>query len=127
MEKHKIRINGIWFEVDGFGYEPTQLDGEEAGRSDDFSMTRDVGGLNNKLYAIFNDLDKWYGEELSKLIKLIDLTECELYWFSAKEYEWVTKRMYLTISKIDYTFINNEPYLTNPVEIHFIQMDVDYI
>lgn len=127
MEKYKIKINNVEFIVDKFGYEPTQFDGDEAGRSDDFTMTRDVGGLNNKLYAIFNDIDKWHGQELSKLIKLIDLTECELYFFSAKEYAWVTKRMYLTISKIEYTILDDDIYLTEPVEIHFIQMDVDAI
>ena len=125
QDRYLLKINNDWFIADGLGYEPTQLDGDEAGRSDDFSMTRDVGGLNNKMYAKFNDLDKWHGRELSRLIKLIDLKECDLYWFNVKEYEWTTKHMYLTISKIDYKFIDNEPYLDNPVEVHFIQMDVD--
>lgn len=127
MEKSQIKINGNIFCVDKFGYEGTQLDGDEAGRSDDFTMIRDVGGLNNKLYGIFNALDRWYGTELSRLLKLLDLTECELYYFDAKEYKWVTKRMYLTISKIDYIVINDDIYLESPVEIHFIQMDVDEI
>lgn len=127
MKKYIIVVNDVEYEVDGFGYEPTQLDSESSGRMDDFSMQRDVGGLTNKLYAKFTALDKWYGKNLSKLIKLIDLTECKLKFFSAKEYAWVVKRMYITVSKIEYTIINDETYLTAPVDVHFIQMDVDEV
>ena len=127
MKKYIIVVDDEEFEVDEFGYEPTQLDSDASGRMDDFSMQRDVGGLTNKLYAKFNALDKWYGRNLSKLIKLIDLTECTLRFFSAKEYSWVEKRMYITISKISYTIIDDETYLSSPVELHFIQMDVDEV
>lgn len=127
LEKYKIKIDNEAFIVDDFGYEFTQFDGDGAGRSDDMTMTRDVKGLNNKLYAIFNDKDKWHGTELSRLLKLIDKTECSLYYFDPKEYEWTTKSMYLTVSKVGTCLIDGDIYIKDNVEIHFIQMDVDAI
>lgn len=125
--KYIIKIDNDTFHVDDFGYEFTQFDGDGAGRSDDMTMTRDVKGLNNKLYAIFNDKEIWHGRELSRLLKLINKTECELYYFDPKEYEWTTKSMYLTVSKVNTCLIDNEIYIKDNIEIHFIQMDVDNI
>lgn len=127
MDKYEIEIDGVKIAVDDFGYEYTQLDGDESGRSDDFSMTRDVGGLNNKLYAIFNDMDRWYGQALSDLLKLIEKKECRLKYFDPKEYCFLEKHMYLTISKVSTRLIDNEIYIKDNIEIHFIQMDVDQI
>ena len=126
-EKYKLKIDNDIFIADDFGYEFTQFDGEGAGRSDDATMTRDVKGLNNKLYAIFNNKDRWCGRELSRLLKLIDKKECTLYYFDPKEYEWLTKPMYLTISRVNTCLIDNEVYIKDNIEIHFMQMDVDAI
>lgn len=126
-EKYIIKIDNDVFIADDFGYEFTQFDGDGAGRSDDMTMTRDVKGLNNKLYAKFNNKDRWYGLELSRLLKLIDKKECSLYYFDPKEYEWCTKSMYLTMSKVSTRLINNEIYIKDDIEVHFIQMDVDAI
>ena len=125
--KYVIKIDNDTFLVDDFGYEFTQFDGDGAGRSDDMTMTRDVKGLNNKLYAIFNDKEIWHGRELSRLLKLINKKQCELYYFDPKEYEWMTKSMYLTVSKVSTRLIDNEIYIKDNIEIHFIQMDVDNI
>ena len=127
LEKYKIKIDDDVFIVDDFGYEFTQFDGDGAGRSDDMTMTRDVKGLNNKLYAIFNNKDRWYGEELSRLLKLINKTECTLYYFDPKEYEWCEKSMYLTVSKVSTRLIDGEIYIKDNIEVHFMQMDVDNI
>ena len=53
MNKYEIQVDGEKFIVDGISYEFAQLDGDEAGRSDDGLMYRDVVGLTNKVYCDF--------------------------------------------------------------------------
>ena len=127
LERNQITVDGVTFNVDGISYEYAQLDGSTAGRSDDGSMTRDVIGLTNKVYCLFNDKSKWYGQTLSNLLKLIEKKECQFNYFDVKEYERITKRMYVVSDKVESTLIDGETYLKNDVEIRFIQMDVDNI
>ena len=125
--KYNVYIDNELFVADGLGYEYSQLDGEGAGRGDDFTMIRDVGGLNNKIYLLFNDKNRWYGEELSRLLKLSEVKECDFRYFDAKEYDWITKNCYLTVSKAEVTLIDGETYPKDNIEVHLIQMDVDNI
>lgn len=127
MNKYEIQVDNETFIVDDISYEYSQLDGQEAGRSDDGNMTRDVIGLTNKVYCKFNDKDRWYGRELSRLLKLTEITECSLNYFDAKEYARVTKKMYVVADKYESSLINNETYLKNEIEVRFTQMDVDAI
>lgn len=90
-------------------------------------MTRDVVGLTNKVYCTFNKLDEWYGQNLSNLLKLTEKKECQFNYFDAKEYSRVTKHMYVVADKCECRLINGETYLKSPIEIRFIQMDVDTI
>ncbi len=127
LERNQITVDGVTFEVDGISYEYAQLDGDNAGRSDNGGMTRDVIGLTNKVYCSFNDKSKWYGQNLSNLLKLIKKKQCSLNYFDSKEYQRLTKKMYLVMDKVETTLIDGETYLKNNVEIRFIQMDVDNI
>lgn len=127
LERNQITVDGVTFEVDGISYEYAQLDGDNAGRSDNGGMTRDVVGLTNKVYCSFNDKSKWYGQNLSNLLKLIKKKQCSLNYFDSKEYQRLTKKMYLVMDKVETTLIDGETYLKNNVEIRFIQMDVDNI
>lgn len=72
LAKNQITVDGVTFIVDGISFEYSQIDGSNAGRSDDFSMIRDVGGLINKVYCLFNDKSKWYGQALSTLLKITE-------------------------------------------------------
>ncbi len=125
--KYLLKIDGEEFIADDFGYEYSQFDGEGSGRGDDMTMVRDVKGLNNKLYAEFNDKDRWYGQNLSRLLKLIEKKECTLTYFDAKEYDFVTKHMYLTVSKCSAGLLDGDLVMKDPIEVHFIQLDVDDI
>lgn len=127
MNKYEIQVDGTTFIVDSLGFEYTQLDGDGAGRSDDGSVTRDVIGLTNKLVAKITDKDRYYGSTLSNLLKLIKKKECTLTYFDAMEYQTVNKSMYITVTPVEVRLINNDYYLANEIEIHFIQMDVDNI
>lgn len=125
LRRNEITVDGIIFETDGISFEYSQLDGDNAGRSDDGGMTRDVLGMTNKVYCLFNSRDKWYGQQLSALLKLTEKTECTLNYFDPKEYSRITKDMYVVSDKCECTLIDDETYLKNDVEIRFIQMDVD--
>lgn len=127
LERNQITVDGVTFDVDGISYEYAQLDGENAGRSDNGKMTRDVIGLTNKVYCSFNDKSKWYGQNLSNLLQLIKKKQCSLNYFDSKEYKRLTKTMYLVMDKVETTLIDGETYLKNDVEVRFIQMDVDNI
>ena len=127
LNKNQISVDGDIFDVDNISYEYSQLDGDNAGRSDDGSMTRDVIGLTNKVYCGFNDKSKWYGSELSRLLKLTKKKECQLNYFDAKEYKRLTKKMYIVSDKCESKLIDDETYLKNDIEMRFIQMDVDSI
>ena len=127
MNKNVVMIDNVQFIVDGMSYEYAQQDGENAGRSDDGTMTRDVIGLTNKVYCLFNSKDRWYGSELSKLLKLLKKKECTFSYFDPKENSRLTKQMYVVSDKCECTLVENEIYLKSPLEIRFIQMDVDII
>ena len=127
MNKNVVVIDDEQFITDGISYEYSQQDGDNAGRSDDGTMTRDVIGLTNKVYCQFNSKDRWYGSELSRLLKLLKKKECSFNYFDAKENQRITKRMYIVSDKCESTLIDNETYLKSPIEMRFIQMDVDLI
>ena len=126
-EKYILTIDNQTFIADELGYEYTQFDGEGSGRGDDATMVRDVKGLNNKLYAVFNDKDRWYGQNLSNLLKLIEKKECTVTYFDGKENDFVTKHMYITVSKCTAGLIDGNLIMKDPIEVHFIQLDVDNI
>ena len=127
MNKNVVMIDNVQFIVDGMSYEYAQQDGENAGRSDDGTMTRDVIGLTNKVYCLFNSKDRWYGSELSKLLKLIKKTECSFNYYDPLEKGRVTKNMYIVCDKCEVQLIEDEIYLKSQIEFRFIQMDVDII
>ena len=127
LEKYEVLINEEKFTIDGIDYEYSQQDGDAAGRSDDGTMTRDVVGLANKVYCKFNDKSKWYGINLSKLLKLTEIKECDFNYFDAKAYERITRRMYLVADKCECTLIDGETYMKSDIEFRFIQMDLDNI
>lgn len=126
MNKYEIQVDGTTYVVDDISYEYTQLDGDNAGRSDDGTMYRDVIGLTNKVSCDFNDKDKWKGTTLSNLLKLVKKTSCSFNYFDVKENQRITKQMYIVSDAIKINLINDE-FIAQPFQIRFIQMDVDNI
>lgn len=127
MNKYEIQVDGENFIVDGISYEFAQLDGDEAGRSDDGLMYRDVVGLTNKVYCDFKDKDKYRGVTLSNLLKLVKKKSCSFNYFDPIEYGRVTKTMYVAADKVTVDLLNDEIVLKDDWQIRFIQMDVDEI
>ncbi len=127
MNKYEIQVDGETFIVDGISYEFAQLDGDEAGRSDDGLMYRDVVGLTNKVYCDFKDKDKYRGVTLSNLLKLVKKKSCSFNYFDPMEYRRVTKTMYVVADKVTVDLLNDEIVLKDDWQIRFIQMDVDEI
>lgn len=127
MNKYEIQVDGETFIVDGISYEFAQLDGDEAGRSDDGLMYRDVVGLTNKVYCDFKDKDKYRGVTLSNLLKLVKKKSCSFNYFDPIEYGRVTKTMYVVADKVTVDLLNDEIVLKDDWQIRFIQMDVDEI
>lgn len=126
MNKYEIKIDDTTFIVDKISYEYSQLDGDEAGRSDDGTMYRDVIGLTNKVYCNFNDKNKLKGATLSTLLKMVEKKSCSFNFFDVKENKRITKSAYIVSDKIDVNLVNDE-FVAEPFQIRFIQMNVDNI
>lgn len=124
MEKYQFKVDNVMFEADDISYEYQQQDGDNAGRSDDGTMYRDVIGLLNKVSYDFKD---FRGEdEISKILKLLKKTSCSLYYYDLKEKNWLTKSMYVVGDAIKVKVINDD-FTCEPFRIRFIQMKVDDI
>ena len=126
MNKYEIKVDEATFIVDDISYEYAQLDGENAGRSEDGTMYRVVIGLTNKVSCDFNDKDKWKDATLSQILKLVEKTSCSFNYFDIKDNQRVTKDMYIVSDPIKINLINDEM-IAQPFQIRFIQMDVDNI
>ena len=122
MNKSQFKVDDILFSADAISYEYAQLDGEDAGRSDDGTMYRDVIGLTNKVSYDFNDFRS--EDELSDILKLLEKTSCSLYYYDLKEKAWITKNMYVVGDAVQAKAIGEE-FTSEPFQIRFIQMDVD--
>lgn len=125
-EKYIVEIDGTKYKVDGLKFHYSQLDGENAGRGDDASMTRDVKGLLNKVTCIFKDSESLIGESLSKLLKLMEKTECMFSFFDAKDNAKITKHMYITTDEVEVFLLNGE-YVAKEFQLRFTPMEVEAI
>ena len=124
MKDTEFKFDDVVFSADDISYEYAQLDGEEAGRSDDGTMYRDVIGLTNKVYYDFKD---YRGkEDISKILKLLEKTSGELYYYDLKEMDFITKHMYVVGDAVKAKKIDDEM-TAEPFQIRFIQMNVDDI
>lgn len=124
MNKYEIEVDDVTFIVDDISFLYSQQDGENAGRTDDGTMWRDVVGMINKVACDFKDMDKWKGDSLSCLLKLLKKTSCTFSYFDPMENKKVTKPMYITADEVKVYVLNNE-YVAQPFQIRFTQMDVD--
>lgn len=122
MNKSQFKVDNILFSADAISYEYAQLDGEDAGRSDDGTMYRDVIGLTNKVSYDFNDFRS--EDEISNILKLLEKTSCSLYYYDLKEKDWITKNMYVVGDAVQAKAIG-DTFTSEPFQIRFIQMDVD--
>lgn len=127
MNKYEIQVDGTTYVVDDISYEYSQLDGENAGRSEDGTMYRDVIGLTNKVSCDFLDIDKWRGTTLSNLLQLVKKKSCSFNYFDVMENKRVTKNMYVVSDPVKVTLLNDEYILKDKIQIRFIQMNVDSI
>ncbi len=124
MKDTEFKFDGVVFCADDIGYEYSQLDSENSGRSDDGTMYRDVVGLTNKVSYDFKD---YRGkEQISKILKLLEKTSGELYYYDLKEMDFVTKTMYVVGDVVKAKKVNDEM-IAEPFQIRFIQMDVDNV
>ena len=124
MKDEEFTVDGVTFVADAISYEYSQLDGENAGRSDDGTMYRDVIGLTNKVSYDFTD---YRGKEkISDILKLLEKTSCTLNYYDLKEMKRITKNMYVVGDSIIIKKIGEE-ITAEPFQIRFIQMDVDDI
>lgn len=120
----EFKVDGIIFSADDISYEYQQLDGDNAGRSDDGTMYRDVIGLTNKVSYDFKSYPG--AEQLSNILKLLEKTSCELEYYDLKEMNFITKNMYVVGDAIKAKKIE-ENMTAEPFQIRFIQMDVDNV
>lgn len=122
MNKSQFKVDNVLFSANAISYEYAQLDGENAGRSDDGTMYRDVIGLTNKVSYDFTDFRD--EDELSNILKLLEKTNCSLYYYDLKEKDWITKNMYVVGDAVKAKAIG-DTFTSEPFQIRFIQMDVD--
>ena len=115
-------MDNVTFTADAISYEYSQLDGENAGRSDDGTMYRDVIGLTNKVSYDFNGFRD--EDELSSILQLLEKTSCSLYYYDLKEKDWITKNMYVVGDAVQAKAIG-DTLTSEPFQIRFIQMNVD--
>lgn len=123
---YKIKVNDLDIIVDGIKYEYSQQDKDEAGRSDDYTMTRDVAGLLNKIYCDMKDRNNLSGETLDNILSIVDLTECQFNYYDLRKKKRLTKPMYIVFDPIEVDIIDNEP-VAKEFQIRFIQMDIDEV
>ena len=124
MKKSEFKVDNELFVADDISYEYAQLDGDNAGRSDDGVMYRDVIGLTNKVSYDFKDYRS--EEEISKILKLLKKTSCSLYYYDLLEKGWITKNMYAVGDSVKAKIIEDS-ITSEPFQIRFIQMDTDDI
>ena len=124
MKKSEFKVDNELFVADDISYEYAQLDGDNAGRSDDGVMYRDVIGLTNKVSYDFKDYRS--EEEISKILKLLKKTSCSLYYYDLLEKGWITKNMYVVGDSVKAKIIEDS-ITSEPFQIRFIQMDTDDI
>lgn len=126
MNKYEIQVDEVTYVVDDISFEYSQLDGDNAGRSDDGTMYRDVIGLINKVSCDFNDSDKWSGATLSSLLKLVKKKSCSFNFYDPMEDKRVTKNMYIVCDAVK-VYLLEGIYHAQPFQLRFIQMDVDNV
>lgn len=122
MNRSQFKADNVTFTADAISYEYSQLDGENAGRSDDGTMYRDVIGLTNKVSYDFNSFRD--EDELSSILKLLEKTSCSLYYYDLKEKGWITKNMYVVGDSVQAKMIG-DTLTSESFQIRFIQMNVD--
>lgn len=122
MKKTQFEVDGVLFDADDIDWEYSMQEGQNAGRSDDGTMYHDVVGMIKKVYYDFNDFRD--ESETSKLINLLDKTNCQLKYYDLKEKGFVTKSMYVSGDKISAHYINGEFY-ADPFQIRFTSNKVD--
>lgn len=120
MEKYQIKVISTTINVDHLGFEYSQLDGDDAGRSENGTMHRDVIGMQSKIYCGF---DYKKGSELKTLLNISRLKSANVTYIDPRVGE-TTKNMYVVSDKIEVLLLNGE-YVAEPFEMRFIQMDVD--
>lgn len=125
-EKYIVEIDETKYKVDGLKFHYSQLDGENAGRGDDASMTRDVKGLLNKVTCLFKDSEMLIGENLSKLLKLLEKKECTFSFFDAKDNSRITKHMYIVADEVEVVLLNGE-FMAKEFQLRFTPIEVDSI
>ena len=124
MKKTQFEADGQIFTADDISYEYAQLDGDNAGRSEDGTMHRDVIGLTNKVSYDFKDYRG--DDDISRILKLLKKTECTLKYYDLKEKGFITRHMYVVGDKVQAKFIG-DVITAEPFQIRFIQMNVDDI
>lgn len=124
MDKSQFKVDNVLFTANSISYEYAQLDGENAGRSDDGTMYRDVIGLTNKVSYDFIDFRD--EDELSSILQLLEKSSCSLYYYDLKEKGWITKDMYVVGDPVKAKCIGDQ-FTSEAFQIRFIQMDVDDI
>ena len=85
-------------------------------------MYHDVVGMLTKVYCDFKDFRG--EEEISKLLNLLEKTDCQLTYYDLKEKTFLTKSMYVSGDAISIKFINNE-FLAEPFQLRFTSNKVD--
>ena len=90
MKKTEFNVDGVTFNADDISYEYSQLDGDEAGRSEDGTMYRDVIGLTNKVSYDFKDFRD--EEKISNILKLLEKKSCILNYYDLKERNFISKK-----------------------------------
>lgn len=124
VKKTEFSVDGKIFSADSIGYEYSQQDGDESGRSDDGTMYRDVKGLANKVYYDFIDFRN--EDAISDILKLLDKTSCTLQYYDLKEKGFVSKNMYVVGDKVQAKIIGDDM-TCEPFQIRFIQINIDEV
>lgn len=122
MNKTQIKVDNDIFDVDDIDWEYSLQESDTSGRSDDGSMHHDVVGMLTKVYCDFKDFRG--EEEISKLLNLLEKTDCQLTYYDLKEKTFLTKSMYVSGDAISIKFINNE-FLAEPFQLRFTSNKVD--
>lgn len=119
MNKYEIQVNGLTYNIDGIYWDYPQTDSEQTTRTDENVLYRDVLPEMVKIGVRFDHPTE---DEISRILKMRKLEECQVTYWCIREMQYVTKTMMPVSDEIHALALKDGSFICEPFEVRFIQM-----